>query len=598
MATLDRWLDEAVLMFRSGQHAPAEERLRRILKKQPHHFEACYNLGTVLFVQGRPAEALPYLQASAELSPASIAAANNLGIVLLSLRRWEEAESALRKALQLNPANPDTLTNLATALLKHHIGDALLMRDVFNEPIALLRRSLALRPNHAETLMYLGIALEKQDTAWRRGDRLAKQKQYAEAVALLHQALVRLPVGSASWYETLSALVVTYGRLQMFEEALACGHQILAIRPEDPPTLFAIGTCLLAMGCGEEAQDYQERALQYVPENLELQYQTSEVYLRTGDFARGWDQYETRFIVRSEHPKRRAQIAYPQWQGEPLEGRRIFVSMEQGNGDVFQFVRYLPLVQATGAFVHFQCQHGQSALFARTEGFHEISERSPDERVILPPEPFDYWVPLMSLPRLFGTRQDTIPGSVPYLHADPERVQDWEERLAAHLPPSRLRVGLVWNGNPNMADDYIRSAILPDLAPLAQAQSAAAFVSLQKGPAAAQLAAPPGELKIWDAGPFLTDYMETAAAIQCLDLVIAVDTSLAHLTGALGKPIWLALFFSGEWRWLIGREDSPWYPTMRIFRQPRPWDWHSIFTRMASDLPQLKDQYFKDQVRR
>ena len=291
-----------------------------------------------------------------------------------------------------------------------------------------------------------------------------------------------------------------------------------------------------------------------------------------GRFEQGWPGYEWRWKCKEFgslppfHP--------PLWDGSPLDGRTILVHAEQGLGDTLQFIRYAPLVHQRGGRVILVCQPPLIGLLTRSPGVERLvaqGEALPD---------YDVHVPLMSLPGLLGTTLESVPADVPYLDAEPQLVEAWRHRLGSY---PGFKVGIVWQGNPKFRLDRRRSIPLAQFAPLARVPGVHLF-SLQKGPGAEQLAAVTDRFPVTDLGRRLDDFMDTAAVLKNLDLVISVDTAIAHLAGALGIPVWVALPFVPDWRWLMDREDSPWYPTMRLFRQARPGQWEDVFQRIAEAL--------------
>ncbi|HEX4124338.1 MAG TPA: glycosyltransferase family 9 protein, partial [Tepidisphaeraceae bacterium] len=264
-----------------------------------------------------------------------------------------------------------------------------------------------------------------------------------------------------------------------------------------------------------------------------------------------------------------------QWQGEDIRGRTIVLRSEQGFGDMIQFVRYAPLVAARGAKVILESNPELFRLLARVPGVEQVVRHGD------PLPPFDLHCPMMSLPHAFGTDLQSIPHEVPYLSADPELSARWGEAVADGA--GKIKVGLAWGGNPKHSNERNRSMGLLELLGLS-AIPGVQFYSLQKGPAAARLGEVAGRWSIADHTDRLTDFADTAALVSHLDLVITVDTSVAHLAGAMGKPVWLMLPFVAEWRWMVAREDSPWYPTMRLFRQGAPGEWADVVERVAGEL--------------
>ncbi|HLK60282.1 MAG TPA: glycosyltransferase family 9 protein [Chthonomonadaceae bacterium] len=324
---------------------------------------------------------------------------------------------------------------------------------------------------------------------------------------------------------------------------------------------------LRRQGRSEQADAVMEKIVGLEPENLVMHRQFGMLLLQSGEFKYGW----------REHSKRVSHLPQPLWDGGSLAGKTILVQAHQGFGDTIQFVRFLPLLKAQGARVLLEHQPALHTLLQGAEGWDALIPRHTGWEVM--EWNFDLHIPLMSLPCPLETEAH-LPASVPYLRPDPARVHHWRARLAAD---PGLKVGLVWAGNPDYKKDKVRSCRLADYAWLAQLPQVQ-FYSLQKGQAAEQGRSAPKRMRLIDLGPELNDFADTAAAIMNLDLVISVDTAVAHLSGALGRPTWTLLPFHACWRWLQEREDSPWYPTMRLFRQSFPGDWASILQRLIREL--------------
>jgi hypothetical protein len=323
----------------------------------------------------------------------------------------------------------------------------------------------------------------------------------------------------------------------------------------------------------DEALSVCQRAIQLRPDHAGAHWNKSLVLLLKGDFAQGWAEYEWRWQSKDFRSPRR-DFPQPQWRGEDPSGRTILLHAEQGFGDTIQFIRYAPLLAGRGARVIVECQPELQRLLGGVEGIQHLTARGE------PLPPFDLHTPLLSLPLAWGTRVKTIPGNVPYIKPDPALVGAWRGRLAGD---SALKVGLVWAGSPIRKDDRYRSLPLSSLAPLAGVKGVS-FYSLQKGKATEQAQNPPPGMNLIDMTEEIKDFADTAALISHLDLVITVDTAVAHLAGAMAKRVWTMLEFVPAWRWLLNREDSPWYPTMRLFRQPAIRDWATVIRRVAGEL--------------
>jgi hypothetical protein len=358
-----------------------------------------------------------------------------------------------------------------------------------------------------------------------------------------------------------------------FHEAIAADRAYLAAR-------VSHGDLLRRQGRVEEATRAYDAALAIEPNHNGARFGRAFVRLMTGDLPGGWQDYEFRPAQRGPpEPALR-----PRWRGEDLTGKVLLLYAEQGIGDSLQFLRYASVLAARGARV----------LAAVPVAIMELARRVPGVEGVIAPSPvlprFDWCCPLPSLPGICGTELATIPGAVPYLSPPPERLASWRNRLAA-VPKlsTALKVALVWAGNPSHPNDHRRSMRFADLLPLLTGVDCHYWL-LQKGPPAAQAAPPPAGVSLDSIGEDLRDFADTAAVVAMADLVISVDTALCHLAGALGRPVWTLLPFAPDWRWLLDRADSPWYPTMVLYRQQRPGDWAGVIERVARDLNVLVRQ--------
>jgi len=347
--------------------------------------------------------------------------------------------------------------------------------------------------------------------------------------------------------------------------------------PNDALAFNDLGNTLRELGRNGEALEAYGRALRLNPELAEAHFSRSFVLLLLGEYAAGWKDYEWRWRIPAFNaPARR--FAQPIWDGREIAGGTILLHSEQGLGDTLQFARYAPLVALRCAQVVFECQTELKGLVQSVAGVQRVVAQGE----VLPA--FAAHAPLMSLPGIFGTTLESVPWNGPYVHADAGRVALWRDTMPQDH--ARLRVGLVWAGRPQQWDDRKRSIALSMLAPLASA-SGVTFYSLQKGAASTEAAAPPAGMKLVDLSARLQDFSDTASLASLLDLVITVDTSVAHLAGAMGLPVWVLTAHAPDWRYHIGREDNPWYPTMRLFRQERDGDWSGAITAVAGHLAQL-----------
>ena len=391
-----------------------------------------------------------------------------------------------------------------------------------------------------------------------------RSRDFESCIALASRALEAQPRNA----EVLSNRGAAYRRLNRFEQALADYGRALAADPKYVPALVNRGVALAALNRHADAIASYDNALALQPANAAARYHRALSRLVTGDLAGGFEDYEARYGGWEGQLPRRA-TTIPEWTGrESLGGRSILVHAEQGLGDSIQMLRYAPLLQARGATVHMEVP---AALHAIAKAMPGVSTASAGGAA----PATDFHVPMMSLPRAFGTRLDSIPGGVPYIAADASRIARWRERL----PAGRARIGVAWSGNPAHVNDSNRSMALAELAPLATL--GADVVALQKDlrPGDAEMLATLGWRHF---GAQLQDFADTAALAACVDHVITVDTSIAHLAGAMGIETWVLLPFSPDWRFLLDREDSPWYPTMRLFRQQAAGPWTPLIQVMVA----------------
>jgi len=447
--------------------------------------------------------------------------------------------------------NETTLAQLLDIARQHQEAGRL------EEAIETYRRALALQGDLVAAHVNLGTAA-------------AMLNRWDDAIAAFRHAVALRPDLPEIHYNLATALQSNEQR----EEATVVCQRALALRPQDARGWCELGNLYAEQGRHQEAIDAFERALKIQNDSALAHMNLGSVLLRRGDFARGWPEFEWR--LRLPHLNLARDFPQPQWKGEPILGQRILLHAEGGFGDAIQFVRYAPDVAKRGATVLLECQPTLVPLLRRAAGISAVIGRGQ----ALPP--FDWQAPLQSLPLALGTTLATIPAQVPYLSPPPHLVAGWKEKLAAH---ASLKIGLVWAGS----DDAFRSNRLDVFAPLAAVAGrvGARYFSLQKGAGAEQARQPPAGLELIDWTEQLHDWADTAALIHHLDLVIGVDTAAVHLAGALGKKVWVLLPTFADFRWLLDRTDTPWYPTMRLFRQVRQGDWTQPIQQMVQALSAL-----------
>ncbi len=533
--------------FGKGKHAEAIAAYREAIAIRPDYFDALRNLGVVLGRTGDCEQGIEIYRRLCQIRPGDADVHNNLGNLLVRLDRIDEAIAAYGKALGLQPRHFQAYNNIA---------DAFRLAGRLDESIAASRQAIAINAGFAEAYNALGLAL----TAAKRLD---------EAVAVLRRAVEIKPdfVGA---HNNLGAALYQARRM---DEAIAAYRRALELEADRPEVLSNLGLALCASGKNEEAMAVYREAIHLKDDYAEAHYYLGISLLLEGEFEEGWRENEYRWLIKDARSRPR-KCNQPMWGGEDLNGRTILLDAEQGFGDVIQFARYVPEVAKRGGRVILMCYAELVRLLQGMAGVEQICSRNP-------PPAFDVHCPLVSLPGVMGTRLDSIPAEIPYLKADAAISEAWGEKIGPR--GDRMRVGLVWAGQPSHNRDMERSILLSQFGPLAES-GAALFYSLQKGEAAAQASDPPAGMELIDFSADLRDFSETAGLISQLDLVVTVDTAVAHLAGAMGKAVWVLLARLGDWRWLLDREDSPWYPTMRLFRQSVAGDWEDVVRRVAREI--------------
>lgn len=527
-----------------GRHEEAVRLIEKAIEAAPGRPEFHNNLGEACRALGRRADAERSYRVALALDADFAAAHGNLGNVLLAQERLREAEKSFRRAAALEAGNPEYHNNLAVSL--HGLGR-------LHEAETSCRMALALRPEMVEAHSILAIVLLELGRLEEAGQRV-------------RQAIALKP-GFAEAHNILGNTLREMGRL---EEAEKSCRQALALKPGFAEAHNHLAVALFALGRMDEAERSYRQAIAYQPDYTEAHVNLSQLCLLKGDFASGWKEYTWRW--------KRSDMALPDtagrtlWRGtEDLKGKSILLLSEQGLGDTIHFARYAPLVAARGANVIVEVPSVLAPLMAGTPGIGRvIAEGGPPPRV-------DFCCPLISLPHAFRTTLADIPPPLPHLHSVKARAEDWRDDLKGKGEPL---VGLCWRGNPHYKGDRFRSIPLALLEPLLQLPGLR-FVSLQKE-------LHPEELSITkQARNFVhpgADFKGTAEIVAALDFVISVDTVWAHWAGSIGKPVWLMVSHPPHWCWLLGRDDSPWYPSVRLYRQPKSGDWKSVIEKVGAEL--------------
>ena len=587
----------------------------RALSLNPDYAEAHYNLGIACQNQGKPADAVACYRRALELKPHYVEAQNNLGNALRDQGKLDEASACYRRALELKPDYAQAHCNLGAtfneqgkaadadaccrralefqpnlAEAHYNLGIAFKNQGNSDGAVACYRRALALKPDRAEAHNNLGNALLDQekvdeaiacfrqaaelkpdfaDACFNLGNALKEQGDLNGSVACFRRTLELRP-DYAEAHNNLGNALADQGRL---DDAIACFRRAAELKWDFDEAHNNWGVTLGHQDRLTEAISVYEEFLRLKPNSAVTHKNLGMVYLQKGAFERGWQEYEWRLQCGKTD---REPFTQPRWDGSPLEGRTILLWLEQGLGDTINFIRYAPLVRARGGIVLVAAPAPLVPLLSRCPGIEQLlspGEQLPDVAV---------QAPLASLPGIFGTNLDSIPAQVPYLSAEPARLEKWGAELQAK---SAFKIGIAWQGNRRHPADRFRSIPLQYFEPLARVAGVRLY-SLQKGYGSEQLAAVPDwgivdlSMRLDEQGAFL----DTAAVLRHLDLVVTCDSSLLHLAGALAVPVWAAVSKAGDWRWLLQREDSPWYPTLRLFRQHRLHEWGEVLASIAEEV--------------
>jgi tetratricopeptide (TPR) repeat protein len=534
----------------------AEQAYRKALECKPDFAEVLNNLGNILYKGGRRDEAMAIYQDAIRVKPDYAEAYCNLGDGFANQNQHKEGAEAYQKALEIAP-------NWADAWYK--FGNSLFRLNQLEPSIQAYQRCLDINPRHTRCLTNIGATYEKMS-------------RYDEAALMIRQALIIAP-------EDLTALK-NLGHVLLKLGQPAEGMQLLMkavqIAPADPDAHYTLGNSLLRMEKLQDAMNCYMRVRQLQPAGARGYFAPASVLLLNGQYKEGWAAYESRFDMAAFKPNV-PNIQERLWDGSPLNGRDLLVHVEQGFGDTIQFIRYLPKIakenRGTGGLIKLLCEPELYRIIQSVEGYDEIYQLNSGDQVT-----FDVQVPLLSLPARTGTTLETIPNETPYLKA-PETKHDPIRRPEG----TKLAVGIVWAGRPTHSDDRYRSIPFGWFSSLVDVPGVH-FYSIQWGGRSQEAKGLAEQGRLTDLSDRLTDFGETAAIIDQLDLVIACDTSVAHLAGALGKPVWVLMAYGGEWRWLMNREDTPWYPTMRLFRQRICGDWRNVFIRVKNALSEFTAQ--------
>lgn len=612
MTNVSQAIQSAFQAYQSKQLLEAEWLCQTVLQQQPHHISALFLSGAIAQQTGRLDTAIAHYQKVITLDPNHFEAHHNLAIALQDRGEWDAAATHFRRSSEFNPHHAPTHFNWGNLLLKQ--------QDYYGA-IAHYQQAIQLKPNYAKAYNNLGNALKhlaQLDAAMAQfqqaialdptyaepynnlGSLLQEQGQL-EAAMLWYERFIDLQPQNASGYYNLAtiwqaldrpdAAIATYQQalalhpdqpeahnnlgilLQNQEQtaAIAHFHQAIALKPDFADAYNNLGISLQQHNQLDQAITQYHQAIHLNTNFAEAHLNLGMALLAAGDWQPGWTEYEWRWYCHNGQPR---SLPKPQWQGSELQGKTILIHTEQGLGDSIQFIRFVPLLAEHGANVIVECQPELDRLFQAVAGVTQVvpvGNLLPD---------YDLHCPLLSLPHRLGITLANLPADIPYLAA--------VEAAPTQLSDASFKVGIVWAGShlkPQRAvwTYRVKTCPLPIMMQLATAAQVQ-FYSLQVGHHATDIAANGFSEQMTDLSPLLTDFAATAAIVTQLDLIISVDTAVAHLAGALGKTVWVLLPYGADWRWLTERDDSPWYPTMRLFRQTSPGDWNGVIQQVVHAL--------------
>jgi tetratricopeptide (TPR) repeat protein len=542
-------LDQGFALHQQGKLAQAQAQYRQVLQLQPRHFDALHLLGLVATQQKDPAEAVKLITQALAIHPHFAAAHTNLGCALNDLLQHQAAIASYERAIQLKPESPNAWFNRGIAL--NDLRQYLAAIDSYDQAIRC-------KPDYAE--------------AWdNRGNALNALKQHQAAIDSHDRALQLRPDFAKAWYHRGIALV----DLKQYRVAVDSYDRAIQHQPDYAMAYVNRGNALSEQGQHQAATESHGMALKIKPDFAEAGWNQSLCLLKLGDFGPGWEAYEWRW-KNADSGARVRLFPQPLWLGDtPLQDKTVLLHSEQGLGDTLQFYRYAKKVSDLGARVILEVQKPLLGLLSGLEGVAQLLAQGSD----LPA--FDFHCPLLSLPWAFKTDLASMPAPLPRLVADSAKLATWRGRLG---PRNKPRVGVVWSGSTAHRNDGNRSLALSNFVSCMGDEFQ--YVSLQQELRDADRQALQAQPSLLHFGAELIDFTDTAALCALVDLVVTVDTSVAHLAGAMGKPVWILLPFNPDWRWLLERADSPWYPTARLYRQEHIGAWDEVLRRVRHDMTQ------------
>ncbi|NGZ28925.1 MAG: tetratricopeptide repeat protein [Magnetococcales bacterium] len=545
------WMMQGFQLHQAGQLEQAILRYQAVLGQNPQHPDALHLVGLSHHQRGNHQQAVGWIRRAIAANDGVAFFHNNLAEALAALQQFEEAEKCYRQAFTLQPEYGEAYHNLAIIFNR---------QERHEEAIALCRRTLEVKPGFIEAWFTMANA-QSDLQLWQDAE-----ESYRKCLAM-----------DETHYRSWSNLGNLLSRIYRLDEALRCYQRAVELAEDQVGFRLNLGNCLKELGRLPEVLAWFRETVARFPDSAEAHYHLANSLLLSGHYPEGWREYAWRWQL-PDFPFALRKMAKPKWDGKPLAGRTLLIHAEQGFGDSMQFLRYVPLAARRGGRVILEVQKELFELVASFPGAAMIIKQGD------PLPPHDCHAPMLDLPLILGLPEPS-PAAVPYLQAKPEEVARWQQVM----PPSgKKKVGLVWAGRPTHVNDHNRSLDLDLLKPLLAVEGIE-FYSLQKGTAGEELAGHSNAESIQDLAPQIQDFCHTAAILTQLDLLITVDTSVAHLAGAMGRPVWTLLPRAPDWRWQTLRPDTPWYPTMRLFRQQEQGNWQQVVEQAVAALTKQWD---------
>jgi FKBP-type peptidyl-prolyl cis-trans isomerase 2/TolA-binding protein len=553
---LEKNPQQAEELFIQGVKAQNEGKLEeaislynKALRIKPDLSKAYYNIGVIYQEKGIFDKAIFSYKLALSYKYDYTEAYHNIGVIYWKLKNFEEAISNLMYAINFNPFH---------ALSYYHLGVIYQELGQIKKATNLYERALQIDPTLSSAYFNLGVIHQDKE-------------EYDFAIERYKKALEYSPENFGAY----NNLGLCYLENENLDDAMASFQKSIELKPDFAEAYSNIGNVYHNKLMLDEAINMYKKAIDIDPNYTDAHWNLAISYLLKGELEQGWKEYEWRWKTDEFH---RPSFPKPIWNGEPIHGKKLLIITEQGLGDALQFLRYIPLIYKKGVKIIFTCSEELIPLIKNHE---EISEIIPRNSIV--PE-FDYYCSLLSLPLIFNTTINNIPQNIPYINATKKSIKYWHNKLSNNQ--NKMKIGIVWAGNPKHKMDKKRSIPLKTYYPLFDLKGVA-FYSLQKGKGSEQVDDESKKMGLIDLTNEINDFSDTAGFIMNLDLVITVDTAVAHLAGALGRPVWVLIPYIPDWRWMLNREDSPWYPTMRLFRQSSRGDWETVVIKIRQELERL-----------